>query len=67
MHRGVLMGRYIYFVHLPHISSHLYPLEVENCDSNSRLVVDEEDNGKIRLERNYSDYSSHYVDLLTPV
>ena len=23
------------------ISSHLYPIQVENCDSNSRLVVDE--------------------------
>ena len=32
-------------------SSHLHPLQVENCDSNSRLVVDEEDNGKVRLER----------------
>ena len=32
-------------------SSHLYPLQVENCDSNSRLVVDEDDNGKFRLKR----------------
>ena len=24
-------------------SSHLHPLQVENCDSNSRLVVDEDD------------------------
>ena len=32
-------------------SNHLHPLQVENCDSNSRLVVDEEDNGKFRLER----------------
>ena len=31
--------------------SHLHPLQVENCDSNSRLVVDEYDNGKFRLER----------------
>ena len=31
-------------------SSHLHPLQVENCDSNSRLVVDEDDNGKFRLE-----------------
>ena len=29
-------------------SSHLYPLQVENCDSNSRLVVDKDDNGKFR-------------------
>ena len=32
-------------------SSHLHKLQVENCDSNSRLVVDEDDNGKFRLER----------------
>ena len=29
--------------------SHLHPLQVENCDSNSRLVVDGDDNGKARL------------------
>ena len=28
----------------------LHPLQVENCDSNSRLVVDENDNSKFRLE-----------------
>ena len=32
-------------------SSHLHPLQVENCDSDSRLVVDGDDNGKLRLER----------------
>ena len=32
-------------------SNHLHPLQVENCESNSRLVVDEDDNGKFRLER----------------
>ena len=32
-------------------SNHLHPLQVENCDSNSRLVVGEDDNGKFRLER----------------
>ena len=32
-------------------SSHIYPLQVENCNSNSRLVVDEDDYGKFRLER----------------
>ena len=31
--------------------SHVYPLQVENCDSNSRLVVDEDDNDKFRPER----------------
>ena len=35
------------FFHLSPTSSHLYPLQVENCDSNSRLVVDENDNGKL--------------------
>ena len=33
------------------ISNQLHPLQVENCDSNSRLVVDEDDNGKFRIER----------------
>ena len=32
-------------------SDHLHPLQIENCDSNSRLVVDEDDNSKFRLER----------------
>ena len=32
-------------------SNHLNSLQVENCDSNSRLVVNEDDNDKFRLER----------------
>ena len=32
-------------------SSHLHILQVENCGSNSGLVVDEDDNGKFRPER----------------
>ena len=39
------------FLHFSPTSSHLYSLQVENCDSNSRLVVDEDDNSKLRLER----------------
>ena len=31
-------------------SYHLHPLQVENCGSNSRLLVNEDDNGKPRLE-----------------
>ena len=31
--------------------NHLHPLQVENCDSNSRLVVNENDNFKFRLEK----------------
>ena len=31
-------------------SNHLHALQVENCNSNSRLVVDEDDNVKFRLE-----------------
>ena len=27
------------------------PIQVGNCGSNSRLVVDEDDNGKFRLKR----------------
>ena len=40
----------IFFTFSP-TSSHLHPLQVKNCDSNSRLVVDENDNDKFRLER----------------
>ena len=32
-------------------SNHPHPLQAENCGSNSRLVVDEDDNGKFRPER----------------
>ena len=39
----------IFFIFSP-TSNHLHPLQVENCDSNSRLVVDKDDNGKFRLE-----------------
>ena len=40
----------IFFNFSPTIS-HLHPLQVKNYDSNSRLVVDQDDNGKFRLER----------------
>ena len=45
---------YQYITIFPNFSptpTHLHPLQVENCDSNSRLVVDEGDNGKFSLER----------------
>ena len=32
-------------------SNHLHPPQSENCDSNSRFVVNEDDNGKFRFER----------------
>ena len=35
----------IFFTFSP-TPNHRHPLQVENCDSNSRLVVDEDDNGK---------------------
>ena len=41
----------VIFFNLSPISNHLHPPQVENCDSNSRLVVDEEDYGKFRLKR----------------
>ena len=40
----------IIFFNLSTESSHFNPLHGENCDSNSRLVVDEDDNGEFRLE-----------------
>ena len=39
------------FVNLSPTSSHLHPLQVKNCGSNSRLVVDECDNDKFRFKR----------------
>ena len=47
------------FLNFPSTLSHLHPLQVENCDSNSRLVVDEDDNGKFKPERVKS-----YVEVL---
>ena len=41
----------VIFFNLSPTSSHLHPLQVENCGSNSRLVVDEDENGKFRTER----------------
>ena len=41
----------MYVFHLSPATSYLHPLQVENCDSHSRLVVDEDDNGKVRPER----------------
>ena len=39
------------FLNFSPTSNHLQPLQVENCGSNSRLVVVEDDNGKLRPER----------------
>ena len=41
----------VIFFNFQTTSNHLHPLQGENCDSNSRLVVGEDDNGKFRLER----------------
>ena len=38
------------FVNFSPTSNHFHPLQVENCDSNSRLVVDEDDNRKFSLK-----------------
>ena len=41
----------VIFCNFETTSNHLHPLQVENCDSNSRLVVGKNDNDKFRLER----------------
>ena len=51
----------VIFFNLSPTSSHLHPLQVENCGSNSRLVVDEGDNGRFRTERVNSDADMHSV------
>ena len=37
-------------------SNHFHPLQAANCCRNSRLVVNEDDYGKLRLERVKHDY-----------
>ena len=34
----------VIFLNFSPTSNHLHPLQVENCDSNSQLVADEDDN-----------------------
>ena len=52
----------VIFLNFSPTSSHLRPLQVENCDSNSRLVVDEDDNGKFRPERvKHTCYSQYFL------
>ena len=41
----------VFFFYFQTTSSDIHSLQVENCDSNSRLVVDEDDYSKLRLER----------------
>ena len=41
----------VIFFYFSPTSSHIHQLQVENCDSNSQLVVDEDDYGKFGLER----------------
>ena len=49
------------FLNFSLTSNHLHPLQVENCDSNSRLVVDEDYNVKSGLKglRGECDISTH--------
>ena len=47
-------------------SNHLHPLQVENCYSNSRIVVDEDNNGKFRLER-VNPMQARIVNLSHPI
>ena len=48
-------------------SNHLHSLQVENCDSNSRFVVDEDDNGKFRPERVNSLKLLKIVDIIVDI
>ena len=43
------------FFNFSPISNHIHPLQIENCDSNSRLVVDEDDMEKSGLKELNSD------------
>ena len=55
------------FVNLSLSSSHLHPLQGENCDSNSRLVVDEDDNGEFGPERVNKSNNAIFQILMTIV
>ena len=47
-----LVCRYmVIFFNFSLTTNHLYPLQFENCDSNSLHEVDEDDNAKFKLER----------------
>ena len=51
-----LLNKYMaIFFNFSPISSHLHRLQAENCDSNSRLVVDEDDNVKSGLKGSRGD------------
>ena len=54
-----LVYQYGNFLQFLLTSNHLHPLQVENCDSNSRLVVEEDDTGKLRLQRVKDNEASH--------
>ena len=41
----------VIFLNFSLVLNHLHSLQAENCDSNSRLVVDEDDNCKFKLKR----------------
>ena len=55
----------IFFAFSP-TSNHLHSLQVENCDSNPRLVVDEDDNSKFRPERVNSVICPHFQLFFPP-
>ena len=46
----------VIFYNFSPTSNYLHPLQVENCGSNSRLVVDGDNHGKFRLQRVNSPY-----------
>ena len=46
-------NRNLDFFHLSSTASHLY-LQVKNCNSNSHVVMDEDDNRKFVLEKSYA-------------
>ena len=49
------------FFNFSHTSNHLHSLQVENCDSNSRLVVGKDGNGNFRLEK-VKEINSHLTE-----
>ena len=67
-----LVSQYmVIFFNFSPTSNHIHPLQVGNCDSNARLVVNEDDIGKLRLERlkhlfrHHHEHSQCHVFIIT--
>ena len=52
----------VIFFNISPTSNHLHPLSVQNCDSNSWLVVDEDDNVNSGLKGLIDNFKSRFAE-----